>query len=441
MLKKQLSFLLLLAFVLITKATMAQAVADPQAINVYQSAGNITVDGSLSEGDWFYPMNYIKYKVGGAPSGNFENTPSGFAVVKGPYNDSSTAIIKFLKKGMNLYIGITSNDKQVCRFGDSWEGDGIFMKIKNAASQDIEYKLYYNRAGVNPDVNYEGPTHSMGASVKGPGTIVNDSTNVDGGYTMELMIRLDSLGFASNVSSVQVLINIFDPDNYSDGVGAWGPNGNYAKQWWGSEWGPGMRTLNFVPNITPVELTSFTSVLLPGAVRLDWATASEINNNGFEIQRAEDGVNFTTISFINGKGTTTERSVYSYTDNSVKTGINYTYRLKQIDMDGRFAYSSEIQSGSVTPQQFNLNQNYPNPFNPSTLITFSLPVKSDVTLEVYNIAGQLVKTLAAGNYESGIHSVNFNAEGLTSGLYIYSLKAAAENGETFSSVRKMTLLK
>src|SRR5690606_16860319 len=95
-------------------------------------------------------------------------------------------------------------------------------------------------------------------------------------------------------------------------------------------------------NIIPVELTSFAGSTVNGNVVLNWNTASETNNSGFEIQRSTDRVNFSNIAFVPGFGTTTQPRSYSYTDNSVNNGTYY-YRLKQVDYNGAFAYSDIVE--------------------------------------------------------------------------------------------------
>ncbi|MCW9066440.1 MAG: T9SS type A sorting domain-containing protein [Ignavibacteriaceae bacterium] len=187
------------------------------------------------------------------------------------------------------------------------------------------------------------------------------------------------------------------------------------------------------PGTIPVELTSFAASVNPGSVTLSWSTASETNNQGFEIQRTI-GSDFYTIGFVEGNGTTTEINNYSYTDRNLTAG-NYSYRLKQIDFNGRYEYSNVINV-DVAPEQFELSQNYPNPFNPSTTINFSIPQSSIVTLKVFNTLGQEVKTLVNQNMESGVHSISFDASELNSGIYFYKLDAGQ-----FTEVRKMTLIK
>ncbi len=185
----------------------------------------------------------------------------------------------------------------------------------------------------------------------------------------------------------------------------------------------------------PVELTSFSASVSGNEVILNWATASEINNYGFEVQKKFNNSDFRTVGFVHGAGTTTETNKYRFINRNVTEGTNI-YRLKQIDFSGTFSYSDEVQVLSA-PVEFKLLQNYPNPFNPTTTISFSIPEKTPVSLEVYNILGELVASLINDELkEPGNYIVNFNAAGLSSGTYIYILK----QGKNILS-RKMTLLK
>ena len=198
----------------------------------------------------------------------------------------------------------------------------------------------------------------------------------------------------------------------------------------------------------PVELTSFNSSVLQNerAVQLNWTTATETNNSGFEVERASSRTTprqegWETIGFVPGFGTTTEPKSYSFTDENVTNGT-YKYRLKQIDFNGSFEYSNEIEiKVDLTPKEFVLYQNYPNPFNPNTVISYQLPVSSNVTLKVYDILGNEVTTLVNGEKQPGVYEVEFNSHSgevrnLTSGVYFYQLKAGS-----FSSIKKMVLLK
>ena len=193
----------------------------------------------------------------------------------------------------------------------------------------------------------------------------------------------------------------------------------------------------------PVELNSFTSSVTGNNVGLVWSTATETNNSGFEIERkvlsgqsSISNSEFQFIGFLEGKGTTTNATNYSFADRGLDPGV-YNYRIKQIDFDGSFKYyelNSEVTIES--PMDFSLNQNYPNPFNPTTVIKFSIPDKGNVTMKVYDIIGNEVAALVNENKDAGVFEVSFNGEGLSSGIYLYQLRAA-----NFVETRKMTLIK
>ena len=203
----------------------------------------------------------------------------------------------------------------------------------------------------------------------------------------------------------------------------------------------GRSTHEYDLSIVPVELTAFTANVAGTNVELKWTTATEVNNQGFEILRsAQNDNDWQQIGFVPGFGTTTEPKSYSYTDQSVSNG-KYYYRLKQIDFDGSFKYSDVVEAEVSLPAHFALEQNYPNPFNPSTSIQFSLPVDANVAIGVYNLVGEKVAEVASGNLSAGSHNVTFDASTLTSGIYFYRLDATGNNGKTFSSVKKMTLMK
>jgi hypothetical protein len=189
----------------------------------------------------------------------------------------------------------------------------------------------------------------------------------------------------------------------------------------------------------PVELTSFTARASSNAVTLNWSTATETNNQGFDIER-NSGNGFEKIGFVAGFGTSTEVHNYSYVDGSLQGGV-YTYRLKQIDYDGTFEYSNVVEVDMTIPDVFSLEQNYPNPFNPTTKIKFSLAADSKVSLTVFDILGQEVANLINADLKAGFHEMDFNASNVNSGVYFYRLNATAVDGTNFTSVKKMILTK
>lgn len=191
--------------------------------------------------------------------------------------------------------------------------------------------------------------------------------------------------------------------------------------------------------LIPVELTSFTATVSGNNVQLNWATATEKNNLGFEVQR-KSGNDFVVIGFVNGNGTTTNTQSYSYTDRNLLSG-NYIYRLRQVDYNGAYEFSQTVEVNIGAPNTFSLEQNYPNPFNPSTKINFYLAVDSKVVLKAFNLLGEEIRTLIDGNLTAGSHRIDFDASNLNNGIYIYKLEAVGIDGSTFTGVKKMTLIK
>ena len=192
-----------------------------------------------------------------------------------------------------------------------------------------------------------------------------------------------------------------------------------------------------VYGIVPVELSSFNAIAQEDNVMLSWITSTETNNMGFDIERREIKSNssWQKLGFVNGNGTTTEKSSYSYIDKNPFDGKSY-YRLKQIDFDGSSKIYNAVEVDFETVKEYSLSQNYPNPFNPSTEIIYTLAKSGNITLKVYNLLGSEVATLVNGFMESGKHSAKFNAKDYTSGVYFYTIKA-----DNFTSTRKMMLMK
>jgi hypothetical protein len=190
-------------------------------------------------------------------------------------------------------------------------------------------------------------------------------------------------------------------------------------------------------DIIPVELITFTAETANGKVLLNWKTVTETNNKGFEIQRRTNNSDWTSVQFIKGYGTTTEMRQYSFNDDIQNIpGNQIYYRLKQIDFDGGYKFSKEASVQNTYVLNYSLEQNFPNPFNPNTTIKYALPKAGMVTIKVFDLLGNLVKTLVNENETSGSHIINFDASGLSSGIYVYKIKS----GE-FSSSKKMMLMK
>ncbi|MBX3008443.1 MAG: T9SS type A sorting domain-containing protein [Melioribacteraceae bacterium] len=201
----------------------------------------------------------------------------------------------------------------------------------------------------------------------------------------------------------------------------------------------------------PVELTSFSADVNGNKVVLNWETATEINNYGFEVERRSFDAdasslgnsslksNWSTIGFVQGNGNSNSPKNYSFIDINPPRG-KVEYRLKQIDYDGSFEYSQIVTVNVESPTQFSLQQNYPNPFNPITTIKYSIPAGVETSymtsLRVFDILGKEVAVLVNQKQTAGNYEVKFDGSRLTSGVYFYKLQA----GEYYS-VKKLLLMK
>jgi photosystem II stability/assembly factor-like uncharacterized protein len=227
------------------------------------------------------------------------------------------------------------------------------------------------------------------------------------------------LNWSEQISDITNFLNgVF----FSDVLTGWAVGGN----------GTILHTIN---GGVPVELTSFTATLNGKEVILNWSTATELNNQLFEVQRSFEGGDFASVGFVNGKGTTTEPQKYTYSDKVAVNG-KYSYRLKQIDYLGSYEYSGVVEVDFRSFNSYLLEQNYPNPFNPTTTIGFGIQNKSNVKITILNAIGEEVAVLLNEEREAGFYQVEFNASSLPSGVYFYQLRAG-----DFISTKKMMLLK
>jgi hypothetical protein len=263
-----------------------------------------------------------------------------------------------------------------------------------------------------------------GSDVGGPGFANHITASITGGVVVNSITYNSPTQVTLNISTIGVAdgyynITITNPDGQS-------ATGNNLLQ---------------IDHLLPVELSSFSASIVNSSVKLNWETATEVNNYGFDILRQANistslsVTGWEKIGFVNGNGNSNSTKNYSFEDKSVLSG-KYSYKLKQIDNDGKYEYSKTVEVDLGIPNKFELSQNYPNPFNPNTTIKFSMPEAGNVKLTIYNILGQEVKTLVNEYKEAGVYTVNFDAENLNSGLYIYKLQV-----NDFTQTHKMTLIK
>ncbi|MFZ1520437.1 MAG: S8 family serine peptidase [Ignavibacteriaceae bacterium] len=206
------------------------------------------------------------------------------------------------------------------------------------------------------------------------------------------------------------------------------PNNEYG-------WGiiDALDAINMIP--VPVELTTFKADYFNGKVNLEWITVTEMNNFGFEIERRDDLSSYQTIAFVDGNGTSTNRVTYNYVDDNL-TANRYYYRLKQLDFDGSFEYSSEIYADVEKLSDFKLFQNYPNPFNPSTKIKYFIPFAGYLKIGLYDVLGNEIKILQENEVEAGSYELEIDGTGLSSGTYFVKMIAMGKQ-----QIIKISLIK
>ncbi len=195
----------------------------------------------------------------------------------------------------------------------------------------------------------------------------------------------------------------------------------------------------------PVELVYFNYQILDSTkVLLNWGTATEVDNYGFNVEKYSDA-NWGTLVFIPGHGNSNVPNYYSCVDSTINMGKTFLYRLKQIDVNGGIKYSDTLvvtiisgikKENSLTAKNFFVAQNFPNPFNPSTNIRVEIPERSEIVLCVYNTLGNLIIEKNYGEQSAGVYSITFDGSKLSSGVYYYTILCGK-----YSQTKPMVLLK
>ncbi len=314
----------------------------------------------------------------------------------------------------------------------------------NATNPTFIAQNPYNEGGASVDCFEGGSTYRLVYLAQGPSAdtvLYKWSFDLSSGFQGPIVINQNNNASGQIFPSVNGHFIVVDgsPDNYSGFVFAGvNQNGLYY---------------NSVPDaVIPVELASFSAIVEGQKVHLNWQTATELNNRGFDIERKNPSLNtlqgadnssWEKIGYVTGSGSSSEIKSYSFIDDKVTAGI-YTYRLKQIDFDGSFQYSNEVEVNISLPGKFSLNQNYPNPFNPSTIISYSIPSNSSVRLELFSLTGEKLASLVNTVQNAGYYNIEFNSDilGISSGAYFYRLTAIDNHtGKNFIETKKLLLLK
>jgi glucose/arabinose dehydrogenase len=197
----------------------------------------------------------------------------------------------------------------------------------------------------------------------------------------------------------------------------------------------------FTPVPSPVELSSFSVFKMSNGIQLIWRTENEVNNFGFEIMRSTKNSIWQAIGFVYGNGNSNSPKEYSYFDQDVTSG-KYLYRLKQINTDGTSKFYEIVEVDFEAELNYNLCQNYPNPFNPSTIIKYSVPEESEITIKIYDALGKEIDSITTGVQQKGSYQKTWNAKGYASGIYFAKMNAKSlTSDKTYSHIVKMLYMK
>lgn len=167
----------------------------------------------------------------------------------------------------------------------------------------------------------------------------------------------------------------------------------------------------------PVTLLYLTATPVDNSyLKLDWATASEVNNKGFEIERSTDGATYETIAWIDGNGNSNEQIEYSYSDKTVVPNSIYYYRLKQIDVDGKFEYTNIVSGTIIGKNGFVVESLRPNPANNKVTVQVVSLADQNATVSVTDMLGREVSS-QAWQISEGFNGTDIDLTALAIGTY------------------------
>ena len=352
---------------------------------VVRAASDGIADFALLELLELIPLEYGVYFAGWSLS---DTAPANGAVIGHPQSD--------IKK-------ITIDDDPLVHYGSTrWAATFDHGTIEGGSSG-------------SPLFN---PSHQFIGHVKNSLQLDPDACSGPGGDDNNAIILFPKLNYIWNIGAVGERVSDFlDPNNT-------GTSNVSAHENTGSN--------------LPVELALFQATLDGQAVELRWKTVSETNNAGFEVQSfsKDDGGQWRVLGYVEGHGTTIEAQSYTYRADNLLAGT-YRFRLKQIDFDGAFEYSPEVEVAVGIPTSYHLSPAYPNPFNPKTQFSLSVARAQQVQVAVYDVVGRRVALLFDGLMEAQTtHAFAFEAGSLPSGLYLVRVQS-----EYFVTSQTITLLK
>lgn len=185
----------------------------------------------------------------------------------------------------------------------------------------------------------------------------------------------------------------------------------------------------------PIELVHLDIATKESNLQLSWKTASETNNKGFEIERSTDGANFYKIGWVDGQGTTRDDSHYSYHDHDIIANVNYYYRLKQVDLDGKSSHSTIVTGKIIKDVAIQFEQVAPNPANSLINAVIVAQEEEEVGYALFDQLGKLILE-GRGQLSPGLNNFRIDVEQVANGQYYLKLQAGG-----FSDYKKVSVMK
>lgn len=311
------------------------------------------------------------------------------------------------------------------------QGGNRSINLDGAGGNDINFyanqgNFYVQRLAASMSIvctNGGYPTNSAfgfanGAAIPGAQTVFRTKAfmfynfGANGNFTSG-NTRYVGIKIGSDYGFIEFRLNNYNNPNYSIDI----PEGGAPQA------GTGNSPAGDCNSLLPVELTGFFIKTIGKDALLTWRTSSELNNAGFQIQRSEDGENFTTIHWEEGRGTTYETINYEFLDRDLATGKTYYYRLNQVDYDGESSISPVV-TANILGATVSLSDFYPNPAKETAKIDFSAVNFGECTVEVYDVRGvQVLRNTF--NVVEGKNVLTLNVAELVSGNYFVKF----ENGQ------------
>ena len=415
----------------------------------YSIVVNGTTYPGATVGSTFATIPFPTYKIWPSASptgaGEVRQNDGGAIEVGTKFTSTQTGFVK----GVRFYSGSGSYTVSGTYKGKLWNFNtgallgtvnftgvtkGAWQEVMFATPVSIAANTTYLITSYSSAGNYVATDGYFSTGVtNGPLTALANSTSVNGMY----FFGSEQAGPTTNFSNWQFFQSanywvdvIFVPNTASFALtSVTDANGCNST-------GSPLQTLNILSvdcSSLPVTLLNLSASPAASKVTVRWTTSSEINNLGFEVQRSTDGNSWTTLGFVQGAGNSSTTRSYSYLDNNLEPR-KYYYKLKQIDIDQHYKYSSIVTATLNGKADFVLEQNFPNPFTTQTTIQFTMPKRETVTISLFDMNGRVLKTLINGTKEAGSHVITLNTGTLPKGIYYYRMQAG-----DFTDAKKLTI--